>query len=185
MSSQQINAAVKALHQGGVVAYPTEAVYGLGCDPSNLPAIERLLSLKQRSPEKGLILIAAEFEQLAPYLAEIDPSRKTEIFSTWPGPVTWLWPAKPSVSSLLRGTHETIAVRVTAHPLAAELCRAFGGPVVSTSANLSGQPPTRSSEEVYEQFGDQLDYVVVGQVSGLSRPSQIRDALTGAVIRDA
>lgn len=185
MSSQQINTAVKALQQGGVIAYPTEAVYGLGCDPRNLQAVERLLSLKQRSPDKGLILIAAEYEQLAPYLADIDSSRKAEIFSTWPGPVTWLWPAKPTVSSLLRGIHETIAVRVTAHSLAAALCRAFGGPIVSTSANLSGQLPTRNSEQVYEQFGDQLDYVLVGQVGGLSSPSQIRDALTGIIIREA
>lgn len=185
MSSQQINEAVKALQQGGVIAYPTEAVYGLGCDPANLKAIERLLSLKQRSPEKGLILIAAEFEQLSCYLADIDSSRRAEILSTWPGPVTWLWPAKPYIPTLLRGTHTTIAVRVTAHSLAAALCRAFGGPLVSTSANLSGNPPARSSEEVCEQFGDQLDYVLAGEVGGLSRPSQIRDALTGRVIREA
>lgn len=185
MTSQQLSQAVKVLQRGGVIAYPTEAVYGLGCDPANLQAIEKLLKLKQRSPDKGLILIAAEFEQLSPYLADIDSSRKAEILSTWPGPVTWLWPAKPSVSKLLRGTHETIAVRVTAHPLAAALCRAFQGPLVSTSANLSGEPPARSSEEVFRQFGNRLEYVLTGEVGGLSRPSQIRDALSGMVIRDA
>lgn len=185
MASQQIKQAVKALQRGGVIAYPTESVYGLGCDPTNLQAIEKLLKLKQRSPDKGLILIAAEFEQLAPYLADIDSSLKAEILSTWPGPVTWLWPAQSSVSKLLRGMHETIAVRVTAHPLAAALCRAFRGPLVSTSANLSGQPPARSSEEVFNQFGNRLEYVLNGELGGLSRPSQIRDALTGQVIREA
>lgn len=185
MASQQINQAIKALQQGGVIAYPTEAVYGLGCDPANSQALKRLLSLKQRSRDKGLILIAADFDQLSPFLAEIDSSLKAKVLSTWPGPVTWLWPAKPTVSSLLRGIHDTLAVRVTAHPLAAALCRAFGGPIVSTSANLSGKPPARSSEEVYGQFGEQLEYVLAGEVGGLSRPSQIRDALTGAVIREA
>ena len=185
MSSQQVSEAVQILQQGGVIAYPTEAVYGLGCDPTNLRAVERLLSLKQRSRNKGLILIAAEFDQLSPYLAEIENSLKANIFSTWPGPVTWLWPANPEVSSLLRGKHDTIAVRVTAHPLAAALCRAFGGPLVSTSANLSGKPPTRTADEVRIQLAERVDYVLEGETGGLSRPSQIRDALTGAVIREA
>lgn len=185
MSSQQVSEAVQILQQGGVIAYPTEAVYGLGCDPTNLRAVERLLSLKQRSRDKGLILIAAEFDQLSPYLAEIENSLKANIFSTWPGPVTWLWPAKPEVSNLLRGKHDTIAVRVTAHPLAAALCRAFGGPLVSTSANLSGKPPTRTADEVRIQLAERVDYVLEGETGGLSRPSQIRDALTGAVIREA
>jgi L-threonylcarbamoyladenylate synthase len=185
MSSQQINDAVRILQRGGVIAYPTEAVYGLGCDPNNHQAVERLLAIKQRSRDKGLILIAADFQQLAPFLAEIDISLKEKILATWPGPVTWLWPAKPAVSGLLRGKHDTLAVRVTAHPLATALCRGFGGPLVSTSANLSGKPPTRTADEARSQLGDQLDYVLVGEVGGLSRPSQIRDALTGEILRES
>lgn len=185
MSSHQINKAVRILQQGGVIAYPTEAVYGLGCDPDNQLAVERLLAIKQRSWEKGLILIAADFHQLHPYLAEIDVALKANALATWPGPVTWLWPAKPTVTNLLRGTHATIAVRVTAHPLAAALCREFGGPLVSTSANLSGKPPTRTAEEVRSQFGDTLDYILEGKTGGLSSPSQIRDVLSGQIIRDA
>jgi len=185
MPSNQIKEAVQILQQGGVIAYPTEAVFGLGCDPDNHQAVEKLLAIKQRSRDKGLILIAADFQQLRPYLAEIDSSLKAKILTTWPGPVTWLWPAKPAVSSLLRGAHETIAVRVTAHPVAAALCLTFGGPVVSTSANLSSKPPARTAEEVRSQFGDQLDYVLEGEIGGLSRPSQIRDAVTGEIIREA
>jgi L-threonylcarbamoyladenylate synthase len=185
MSSQQINEAVQVLQQGGVIAYPTEAVYGLGCDPNNHQAVERLLTIKQRSRDKGLILIAADFEQLAPFLAEIDTSLKAKILATWPGPVTWLWPAKAGVSSLLRGKHDTIAVRVTAHPVAAALCRGFGGPLVSTSANLSGMPPTRAADEVRNQLGNHVDFLLEGEVGGLSRPSQIRNALTGEIIRQA
>lgn len=182
MSSQQINEAVRILQQGGVIAYPTEAVYGLGCDPDNDQAVEKLLAIKQRSRDKGLILIAADFQQLRPYLAEINNSLKAKILATWPGPVTWLWPASPAVSSLLRGKHDTIAVRVTAHPLAAALCREFAGPLVSTSANLSGKPPTRTAEEVRNQLGE-LDYVLEGEVGGRTKPSEIRDALSGEVLR--
>ena len=185
MSSNQIKEAVQILQQGGVIAYPTEAVFGLGCDPDNHQAVEKLLAIKQRSRDKGLILIAADFQQLRPYLAEIDSSLKAKILTTWPGPVTWLWPASPTVPSLLRGKHDTIAVRVTTHTLAATLCREFGAPLVSTSANLSGQPPTRTADEVRSQLGDQLDYVLEGEIGGLSRPSQIRDAVTGEIIREA
>ena len=185
MSSQRIKEAVESLQQGGVIAYPTEAVYGLGCDPTNNAAIERLLSIKQRRWEKGLILIAADFKQLQPYLLEVDKSLQEKILSTWPGPVTWLWPAKATVSKLLRGTHETIAVRVTNHPLAATLCREFGAPLVSTSANLSGKSPTRTAEEVHLQLGDKVDYVLEGEIGGSGRPSEIRDVLTGKIMREA
>jgi len=185
MSAQRIKEAVESLRQGGVIAYPTEAVYGLGCDPTNDAAIERILSIKQRRWEKGLILIAAEYEQLQPYLLEVDKSLQEKILSSWPGPVTWLWPAKATVSKLLRGTHETIAVRVTSHPLAAALCREFGAPLVSTSANVSGKSPARTAEEVRNQMGDTLDYVLEGELGGSAKPSEIRDALTGKIVREA
>ncbi len=183
MSSNQINEAVHVLQQGGVIAYPTEAVYGLGCDPANHQAVQKLLDLKQRDRDKGLILIAAEFEQLTPFLAEIDISLKEQVLATWPGPVTWLWPARSGVSSWLRGEHATIAIRVTEHPLVAQLCRAFGGALVSTSANLSGNPPARNADQVRAQFEDQLDYVLKGEVGGLAMPTQIRDVVSGRFLR--
>ena len=183
MSSNQINEAVRILQQGGVIAYPTEAVYGLGCDPAQHQAIQKLLELKQRDRDKGLILIAAEFEQLSPFLDKIEDSLKEQVLASWPGPVTWLWPAKSGVSSWLRGQHTTIAVRVTDHPLVVELCRAFGGALISTSANVSGKPPARNAEQVRAQFNDQLDYIIDGEVGGLAKPSQIRDVLSGKVLR--
>ena len=183
MSSNQVNEAVHVLHQGGVIAYPTEAVYGLGCDPANHQAVQKLLDLKQRDRDKGLILIAAEFEQLLPFLAEIDDSLKEQALATWPGPVTWLWPAKPVVSNLVRGKHDTIAVRVTAHPLAADLCHVFGSALVSTSANKSGQLPAKSATEVRAIFGSNVDYVIDGEVGALAKPTQIRDVVTGEVMR--
>ena len=183
MSSNQIKEAVHVLQQGGVIAYPTEAVYGLGCDPANHQAVQKLLELKQRDTNKGLILIAAEFEQLVLFLAEIDDSLKEKALATWPGPITWLWPAKQGISSLVRGQHDTIAVRVTAHSLAAELCRAFGGAIVSTSANKSGEVPAKTAAEVRVAFGREIDYVIEGAVGVLDKPTQIRDALTGNVAR--
>lgn len=183
MSSKQINEAVRVLQQGGVIAYPTEAVYGLGCDPANQQAVQKILELKQRDRNKGLILIAADFEQLRPFLAEIEDSLLERVLATWPGPVTWLWPATSGVSTWLRGEHTTIAIRVTDHPLVIELCRAFGGALVSTSANVSGMPPARNAEQVQAQFKDRLDYILDGEVGGLAKPSQIRDVISGKVLR--
>lgn len=182
-SPGQINDAVHILLEGGVIAYPTEAVYGLGCDPQNLAAVERLLRVKQRDPEKGLILIAADFKQLTSYLDSVDADLQQKVFASWPGPVTWLWPAKQNIPSLLKGKHKTIAVRVTNHPLVAELCRVFGGAIVSTSANLSDQPAARSAEEVRSMLGDSVDFIVEGETGGLKQPSEIRDVMTGEILR--
>ena len=175
--------AASILRTGGIVAYPTEAVYGLGCDPRNTQALQRLLEVKQRDPHKGLILIAASFEQLAPYLLELDDNTRARILPTWPGPVTWLLPARDDVSSLLRGAHHTLAVRVTAHPLAAALCRAFGGALVSSSANRSNAPPARTAQQVRADLGTDVDALLEGAVGTLANPTEIRDGATGALLR--
>lgn len=173
------------LRNGGIVAYPTEAVYGLGCDPRNKQALLRLLEIKQRDPHKGLILIAASFDQLAPYLTALDDNTRARILPTWPGPATWLLPARDDVSPLLRGAHHTLAVRVTAHPLAAALCRAFGGALVSTSANRSTVPPARTAQQVRADLGANLDDILDGEVGPLANPTEIRDGATGTVLRPA
>lgn len=177
--------AASVLRAGGIVAYPTEAVYGLGCDPLNKQTVQRVLEIKQRDPHKGLILIAAAFGQLAPYLAELDDNTRARILPTWPGPVTWVLPARDDISPLLRGAHHTLAVRVTAHPLAAALCRAFGGAVVSTSANRSGTPPARTAQQVRAELGANLEYILEGAVGALANPTEIRDGTTGALLRPA
>ena len=177
--------AASALRAGGIVAYPTEAVYGLGCDPRDTRALNRLLEIKQRDPHKGFIMIGASFDQLEPYLAALDDNTRARILPTWPGPVTWLLPARDDVSPLLRGAHHTLAVRVTAHPLAAALCRAFGGALVSTSANRSNASPARTAEQVRAQLGADLDYLLEGAVGNAANPTEIRDAATGALLRPA
>ena len=172
------------LHSGGVVAYPTEAVYGLGCDPCNEQAIARLLRLKRRAPDKGLILIAADYEQLRPFVLDLEPERMASILASWPGPNTWLLPVREETSPLLTGRFDTLAVRVTAHPVAAGLCRAWGGALVSTSANRSGGEPVRDADAARKLFGADIDTVVEGAVGGRERPTPIRDARTGQTLRE-
>ena len=175
--------AARCIASGGILAYPTEAVYGLGCDPWNAAAVRRLLAIKQRPENKGLILIAADFVQLEPFVELLDPARMAEIRHTWPGPVTWLLPARAETPAWLTGEHETLAVRVTAHPLAIDLCRAAGRALVSTSANLSGRLPARTPLQVRLRVGPSVDCILVGSCGDRKRPSTIRDGRTGRPIR--
>ncbi len=179
----QLRAAARVVKSGGLIAYPTEAVYGLGCDPRNEEAVRRLLTLKRRPVRKGLILIAASFEQLEPFLHPLAPSDRTRLAATWPGPYTWLIPTRPDTPRWLRGRHETLAVRVTAHPLAAALCQACEHPLVSTSANLSGRPPARTALAVRRQLGTAIDYLLPGPTGGAAQPTEIRDLRTGRRVR--
>lgn len=185
MSWLRVRAAAEAVRAGGVVAYPTEAVFGLGCDPLNEHAVRRLLALKRRPVHKGLILIAASFEQLSALLQPLTPADQTRLAATWPGPCTWLIPTQPTTPRWLRGHHDTLAVRVTAHPLAAALCRACGHPLVSTSANLSGRPPARSALAVRRQLGQRIDYLLTGALGGALKPTEIRDLKTERLVRSA
>ena len=178
----KIRQAVAALHNGKVIAYPTEAVYGLGCDPWNELAVQKILTIKRRPWQKGLILVAAEFNQLQAFIQPVSSTILAQLETTWPGPTTWLLPVSSDVPAYLRGEHDTIAVRVTAHQQTAELCRAFGGAIVSTSANLAGKRPARTSHQVRWHLRD-VDYILPGQCSGSSQPTTIRNAQTGEIIR--
>ncbi|MGC8731374.1 MAG: L-threonylcarbamoyladenylate synthase [Halothiobacillaceae bacterium] len=172
------------LRKGGIVAYPTEAVYGLGCDPTRTDALRKLLELKRRPWHKGLILIAARPVQFEPFLAPLDTERVERAHAHWPGPTTWLWPAQPWVSPLLRGEHHTLAVRVPGHPLARALCDAFGGALVSTSANRSIQEPARSPLEVRRKLGPCTVFIISGAVDRKARPSRIIDIRSGRILRE-
>lgn len=170
------------LQRGGVIAYPTESCYGLGCDPMNPHAVRRVLKLKRRSPSKGLILIASDARQLRPYLARISPALTTRMHSRWPGPHTWLVPASLQCPATLRGAHDAVAVRVTAHQGAAALCRAANMALVSTSANLSGGKPAKTAEECRRLFGKRV-LVIPGPIGTRRRPSTIQDLVSGRIIR--
>jgi L-threonylcarbamoyladenylate synthase len=181
---KQIHAAAAALRVGGVVAYPTEAVYGFGCDPFNRDAFDRVFALKQRPPTQGVLLIASDFEQVAGYIADdVAPDAVARARATWPGPHTWVFPRSDEVPAWIAGSHAGIALRVTAHPVASQLCRRFGGAIVSTSANRHGEPPAKTSAEVRAAFGAQVAYILDGAVGGLDKPTTIRDAISGDIIR--
>ncbi|BEE24259.1 Sua5/YciO/YrdC/YwlC family protein [Aeromonas dhakensis] len=183
--SKEFELAVAALQHDGVIAYATEAVFGLGCDPDSEAAVQRLLAIKQRPVEKGLILIAADLAQLQDYidLDQLTSEQLVRVEASWPGPFTWIMPARPDTPAWLTGQFDTLAVRVTAHPQVQALCRAFGKPLVSTSANLTGEEPARRLADIGELLASQLAYILPGEVGGQANPSEIKDARTGAVIR--
>ena len=185
MNELTVDSAVPTLHAGGVVAYPTEAVWGLGCDPANEAAVLKLLQLKQRPVEKGMILVAADLAQLEGWVRvdALPDHRRDEVLASWPGAHTWILPAGPRAPRWITGEHTGIAVRISAHPLVAALCRAWGGPLVSTSANLAGNPPARTRAELDPALLALLDGLVDGATGGLEQPTPIRDALTGHVLR--
>lgn len=174
--------AAAVVHAGGVIAYPTEGVYGLGCRPDDGHAVRRLLDLKQRPVSAGLILIAASLEQLADWIAPT-PREIRRLAAPGSTPVTWLVAAGPLTPEWITGGRPTVAVRVTHHPVAAGLCRTSGLPLVSTSANRRGKPPARSALGARLRFGRQLDLVVGGATGGAAGPTEIRVAATGRVLR--
>ena len=184
MKVADIKAAAEVIHAGGIVAYPTEFCYGLGCDPRQHKSIHRLLRIKHRRWQQGLILIAARVQQLIRYIDCTEQQALARAGKVWPGPYTWLMPIRPRVSSWLTGLHKTIAVRVTSHTGAAALCKYSRLPLISTSANRHGRLPARSAKAVYREFGDEVDYVLVGNLGDQSKPSQIRDAMTNKVVRE-
>ena len=182
MQVQGLTEAVSALHAGGVVAYPTEAVFGLGCDPHNESALQKLIALKGRDSAKGMIVIAADYTQLQPYLADHSNTLREKLCCS-EIPTTWIVSAAEALSPLLTGGRTTVAVRITRHSTAAALCTAFGGAVTSTSANLSGHSPARSGAEVRRQFANDAVTIIDEAVGKLSQPTRIIDARTNEVLR--
>ncbi len=170
------------LRRGGLIAYPTESCYGLGCNPDNRAAVLRLLKLKQRPQRKGLILIAADYKQVAHYLQPLAPSRQQQLIDAGAQAITYLMPARHSAPRWLRGSHDTLAVRITAHRLAAQLCRGVNSALVSTSANLSGQRPTKTYAQCQHMFGRKV-WVLPGRVGKRKKSSTIRAWADDQIIR--
>ena len=181
----RIQCAAQVLWAGGLVAYPTEAVWGLGCDPHNDIAVERLLALKQRPSDKGLILVAASMSQFEWLLGDLSPAQRSRLQLSWPGSTTWLVPHLGRVPRWISGQYDSVALRVSDHPVVVALTQAFGGPIVSTSANASGCQPALEQHQLRRFFGAELDYLVPGRLGGQSRPSMIRDLTSDAIIRSA
>ncbi|MDN3235311.1 Sua5/YciO/YrdC/YwlC family protein [Pseudomonas sp. WAC2] len=182
LSCWRVQYAAHVIRHGGVIAYPTEAVWGLGCDPWDAAAVYRLLRIKQRPLEKGLIVVADNIRQFDFLLHDLPKEWKDKLSSTWPGPNTWLVPHQNRLPGWVTGVHQTVALRVTDHPLVRELC-ALSGPIISTSANPAGRPAARSRLKVEQYFSRELDAVLGGALGGRRSPSVIRDLETGQVFR--
>lgn len=178
----QLRNCARAITQGAVVAYPTEAVWGLGCDPFNRHAVQEILSLKQRPEAKGLILAAASITQLDFLLHDLDPKYWPILHEKWPGPWTFLVPHRGRVPRWVTGEHDSVAVRVSAHPVVKALCELSGSTIVSTSANPQAKPPARYGYTARRYFGDRVSYAP-GQVNLRASPSRICDLITGQIIR--
>jgi L-threonylcarbamoyladenylate synthase len=179
----QIIQATQTLKEGGVIAYPTEAVWGLGCDPWSEAAVEKILRLKNRHVDKGLILIAGETSQVESMLQGLNQHQRDRFSEQRVKPTTWLVPHNGFAPDWIVGRHTTIALRVTKHPLAAALCNLFGGPIVSTSANPQSLPAAATGLKVQDYFSKDIDFQTAGEIGLAAKESEIRDLLTGGVIR--
>ena len=182
MGNFHLTLAIKTLNQGGIIAYPTEAVFGLGCIPEDVYSVARILALKGRSVRKGLILVAASLEQLDAYVDYPDNDLRQQIRASWPGPVTWVLPATANVPGWISGYQDTVAVRVSAHPVVQALCKE-AGVIVSTSANPARKTPATNSFKIRSYFGNEIDYILSGNTGGKELPTEIRDAISGKVLR--
>lgn len=183
LQTEPIKKAGRILRDGGVVAYPTEGVYGLGCLPDSLDGVARILRIKQRDPAMGLLLIASEAEQLGSW-ADIDP-QTTQLPSSAERPITWIVPAADDLPYWIGGEHPGVAVRITAHPVAAALCDAADSALISTSANESGHAPARTAHVLRRRFRDLVDYIVPGDCGPAAGPSEIRTLESGQIVRAA
>ncbi|MCO4785006.1 L-threonylcarbamoyladenylate synthase [Marinomonas atlantica] len=171
------------LRNGGVVAYPTEAVWGLGCDPFNQPAVQRILTLKSRPVEKGLILISGAAQHLEPWQEILEHVMFTRLIEVTDRPTSWVVPDTLITPDWVRGQHPGVAIRLSQHEPVQNLCSAYGGVLVSTSANPAGLDPARSKEEVINYFGDTLDAIFDAPLGNAGQPSQVLDLITGKQFR--
>lgn len=183
ISEKQLINAVTIVNEGGIIAYPTESVYGLGCDPFDEMAVKKLLLLKKRSVDKGLILIASHVQQILPLIKPIDSIDLARALKTWPGHHTWIFPKSNKVPYWISGAYDTIAVRVSNHPVVIQICEKLNSPLVSTSANISSEETMSSINDIKAIFGNKVGYYVNAPTGKEAKPSTIHVAHTNTIIR--
>jgi L-threonylcarbamoyladenylate synthase len=184
IDENQLNTAITSLRDGGVIAYPTEAVWGLGCDPYNEVAVSKILRLKGRSVEKGLILVGSHIEQFEQLLSPLSAEKRRILTRSWPGPTTWLIEDHDQlIPRWIKGSFSSVAVRVSEHEVVQKLCSLFGSPIVSTSLNPAGKAPALNSTDSFNYFADEIDFIVEGQLGDSPLPSRIISLDSNQIIR--
>ena len=161
-SEQAYQQALQTLRQGGIVAYPTETFYGLAVDPENDRAIKALYSLKKRESQKQLSLLVPDLGVLSSCIPFISKPYQSLIDVFWPGPLTLVFPAKQDTFPCLTGGSDTLAIRISSHPVAAKLCSLWGRPLTATSANVSGEAAFVAADQVKSQWDDQIASILDG-----------------------
>lgn len=184
MSPWALNRLTRALAAGAIIGYPTDTIWGFGCDPLNPTSVARLLQIKQRPVEKGLILLTSKLEYCEPFI-RLDPDQRSTVQSPVTTPTTWLVEASEHCPVWIRGNHTTVAIRVTEHPLLRILCAGLQLPLVSTSANRAGKSTVRSALQLRRQFADEVDFIVTGFNTGGGKPSAIKSLACGNLLRSA
>lgn len=182
MRSAELDRAVKILREGGVIAHATEGVWGLACDPWNEIAVNRILEIKQRSIQQGLIVIGSEPSMFQEELDSVSPKMRNKVIVSWPGHVTWVLPTR-RFPNWVTGHRASIAARIPDHEQTRTLARLFGKPIISTSANVSGKEPATTMKKVFLEFASAVDLVVPGEIGSVVGPSRILDAVTENTIR--
>ncbi|QIQ41491.1 MAG: L-threonylcarbamoyladenylate synthase type 1 TsaC [Buchnera aphidicola (Aphis urticata)] len=177
---------IQQLYCKKIIAYPTESMFGLGCDPDSQIAVKSLLNLKKRSLKKGFILVAANYKQVNKYIDEtqISVAQKKNMFNYWPGPFTLLVPSNSSTPYWLTGKHNTVAIRISNHLSIVKLCTVFGKPLISTSANFTNMSPCVTRESVLENFGKNFP-LLNGNIGNEKNPSKIINIMNGKLVRYA
>ncbi len=184
MSPWALNRFSQEVSLGAIFGYPTDTIWGFGCHPLIAPSVTRILQIKQRSPDKGLILLSSRLEYCAAYL-DAEPEQLKPIRAPADRPTTWLVPASEFCPPWIRGNFTSVAIRITDHPLLQILCDRLEAPIVSTSANRAGRAPVRNALQMRKQFGQELDYIVTGFTAGSGQASEIKHLDTGITVRSS
>ena len=182
MSPWALNRRAREIAQGAVFGYPTDTIWGLGCHPLIAPSVARILAIKGRSPDKGLILLSSRLEYCRPYI-DADEEVLQPVLTAAEQPTTWLVDASEFCPWWIRGRFPTVAIRITDHPLVREICDRLAAPIVSTSANRSGRSPARNLFQMHREFGDLVDFIVGGYATGGAAASRIKSLADGNIIR--
>ena len=184
MSPWALNRLSQALCRGAVIAYPTDTIWGFGCDPASGESVARILQIKQRHASKGLILLSSNLDYCAPFIT-LEPGQREQLLEPNDRPTTWLVRASEHCPWWIRGSHETVAIRITDHPLIRVLCDGLESPLVSTSANRAKRSNARNALQIRKQFADELDCIVTGFETGGARASQIKSLKYGTTVRSS